>query len=74
MRVGNQPSSPEDACRGRLRKPEASAISRDGTRLLRGKGGIVHFAAMRDKGIYMNFYNSCVEQCPVHVIVTCRGP
>ena len=30
---------------------EASAISRDGRRLLRGKGGIVHFAAMRDKGI-----------------------
>ena len=64
MRVGNQPSSPEDACRGRLRKPEASAISA-GRRLLRGNGGIVHFAALRDKGIYMNFCNSWVEQCLV---------
>ena len=54
MRVGNQPSSPEDACRGRLRS-RRPARSAHGTRLLRGKGRIVHVDAMRVKGIYINF-------------------
>jgi hypothetical protein len=34
------------SCRGRFRKPEVSAISRDGTRLLRGKERIVQFPAL----------------------------